>query len=99
MCIRDRYTIAQIERVEHLKPKFSEYEIISKLSYHFQKNIHLAVYTQGIKTIEEFLIPVTQSENITCGENTQHNHQPHVNYNHNHSRDNYKPTMPHMLNR
>ena len=68
MCIRDR-----IERVKHLKPKFSEYEIISKLSYNFQKNIQLAVNTQGIKTIEKFLILVTQSDNITRGENTQHN--------------------------
>ena len=67
--------------MKHFKPKFSEYEIISKLSYHFQKNIQLAGYTQGIKTIEEFLILVTQSENITRGENKQHNYQSHGNHN------------------
>ena len=27
----EQYTIAQIERMKHLKPKFSEYEIISTL--------------------------------------------------------------------
>ena len=67
----------------------------------FQKNMQLALYTKGIKTIEEFLILVTQSENITCSENTQHNYQPHgnQNYNYNHGSNNYKPTMQHMQNR
>ena len=45
----EQYTIAQIECVKHLKPKFAEHEIVSKLSYHFQRDIQLAVYTQGIK--------------------------------------------------
>ena len=73
------------------------YEIKSKQSYLVYKNIQLTVYTQDIKTIEEFLILVTQSENITRGENTQHNYQPHVNYNenhnynHNHNSDYYRP--------
>ena len=93
MCIRDRYTIAQIERVKHLKPKFSEYEIISKLAYHFLRDIQLAVCTQGIKTVEEFLILVTQAENITQGSNTKHNVQPHVNYNYDNYNANYKPQM------
>ena len=57
--------------------------------------------TQGIKTIEEFLKLITQSENITRGENTQHNYQPHGNhnYNHNHSSYNYKPPTQHTQNR
>ena len=76
-----QYTIAQIERMKHLKPKFSEYKIISKLSYHFSRDIQLAVYAQGIKTVEEILILVTQAENIKQGSNTKHYVQPHVNYN------------------
>ena len=76
-----QYTIAQIGKVKHLKPKFSEYEIISKLSYHFPRDIQLTVYTQGIKTVEEFLILVIQAENITQGSNTKHYIQPHGNYN------------------
>ena len=87
MCIRDRYTIAQIERVKHLKPKFSEYGNVSKLSYHFQRDIQLGVYTQGIKTIEEFLILVTQSENISKGKNTQHWEPKHTNHHYNYHRD------------
>ena len=79
--------------MKHLKPKFSEYEIISKLSYHFPRDIQLAVYTQGIKTVEEFLILVTQAENITQGSSTKHYVQPHVNYNNNNYNANYKPQL------
>ena len=73
----------QIERVKHRKPKFTEYKIVSKLSSHFQRDIQLAIYTQGIKTIDEFLILVTQSENISKGKNTQHCEPTHTNYHHN----------------
>lgn len=33
------YAIAQIEQVKHLQQKFTEYELISKLSYHSDRNI------------------------------------------------------------
>ena len=60
----EQYTIAQIERVKHLKPRFSEYEIISKLSYLFHKNIQLAVYTQGIKTVSYTHLDVYKRQEI-----------------------------------
>ena len=50
MCIRDS-----------LRPSFTEHELVLKLSYHFDRHIRLAVYTQGVKTIEELLILVMQS--------------------------------------
>ena len=76
----EQYAIAQIERVKHLKPKFSEYEIVSKLYYHFHRDIQLAVYTQGVKTIEQFLVLVTQSQNINKSNTSPHNQQTRINY-------------------
>lgn len=60
----ENYAIRHIEKCKHLQPKFTQYEIISKLAYHFNRNIQLAVFTQGIKSIEQFLILITQLENI-----------------------------------
>lgn len=56
----EQYAIAQIEQVKHLQSRFTEYELVILLAYHFNHNIQLAVYTQGIKIIEEFLILITQ---------------------------------------
>ena len=83
----EQYTIAQTERVKHLKPKFFKYEIVSKLSYHFHRDIQLAVYTQGIKTIEQFLILVTQSQNINKSNTAPHYQQRRINYHNNYERD------------
>ena len=76
----EQYAIAQIERVKHLRPKFSEYEIVSKLSYHFHRDIQLAVYTQSFKTIEQFLKHITPSQNINKSNTSPHNQQTRINY-------------------
>ena len=68
----EQYAITQIERCKHLKPKYSEYEIISKLAYHYHKTIQLAMFTQGIQTIEKFLVLITQGQPYShSGHNTQ----------------------------
>ena len=43
-----------------------------KLAFHFNQDVRLAVYAQGVKTIEELLILLSQSEHIgnTKYENT-----------------------------
>lgn len=68
----EQYTIVKVEKHKHLTPKFTEYELIYKLVYRFHSNIQLAVYTQGTKSIDEFLKLITQSENITLGENKKY---------------------------
>lgn len=60
----DEYVIQQVERSKHLKPQFTEHELVWKLSYHFSREIRTAVYIQGIKTVDELLILVSQSENL-----------------------------------
>ena len=59
-----RVLIQLVESSKHLRPKFRENELMLKLAYHFNCDIRLAVYTQGIKTIEELLILLTQSEHM-----------------------------------
>lgn len=54
----EKYIIKQVEKCKHLIPALSEYEIVLKLVYHFNKNFGLAIYTQGIKEIEDMLVLV-----------------------------------------
>lgn len=35
----EQYAMAQIEQVKHLQPKFTEHELVNKLSYRFNRNI------------------------------------------------------------
>ena len=57
MCIRDRgitpenYIIQQVERAKYLTPAFSEVDIVTKLAYHFNHNIPVAAFTQGIRCL------------------------------------------------
>ena len=60
-CSMEDYIIQLVERCKHLRPSFTEHELVLKLSYHFDRHIRLAVYNQGVKTIEGLLILVTQS--------------------------------------
>ena len=53
---------------------------MSKLCYHFHRDILLAVYTQGVKTTEQFLIVVTQSQNINKSNTSPHNQHTRINY-------------------
>ena len=47
----ENYIIQQVERAKHLTPAFSEIDIVTKLAYHFNHNIRVAVFTQGIRTV------------------------------------------------
>ena len=58
------YIIQQVERAKHLTPAFSEVDIVTKLAYHFSHNIRVAAFTQGIRTVDELLILVSQSETV-----------------------------------
>ena len=60
----ENYLIQQVERAKHLTPAFSEIDIVTKLAYHFNHNIRVAVFTQGIRTVDELLILVSQSETV-----------------------------------
>ena len=60
----ENYIIQQVERAKHLTPAFSEIDIVTKLAYHFNHNIRVAVFTQGIRTVDELLILVSQSETV-----------------------------------
>lgn len=61
----EEYTIQLVEQSKHLQPPFSENELVLKLAYHFSREIRLAAYTQGIKTIEELLVLISQSASIS----------------------------------
>ena len=43
-------------------------------------SIQLAIYTQGVKTIEQFLIVVAQSQNINNSNTSPHYQQTRINY-------------------
>ena len=60
----ENYIIQQVERAKHLTPVFAEIDIVTKLAYHFNHNIRVAVFTQGIRTVDELLILVSQSETV-----------------------------------
>ena len=49
----ENYIIQQVERAKHLTPAMSEIDIVTKLAYHFNYNIRVAVFTQGIRTVDE----------------------------------------------
>ena len=49
---QQNYIIQQVERAKHLTPAFSEIDIVTKLAYHVNHNIRVAVFTQGIRTVE-----------------------------------------------
>ena len=53
-----------MERSKNLRPTFSQHELVLQLEHHFHRDIRLAIYSQGIKTIEELLILLAQSEHI-----------------------------------
>ena len=53
MCIRDS-----------LRPTFTQHELVLKLAHHFHSDIRLAIYSQGIKTIEELSVLLAQLEHI-----------------------------------
>lgn len=60
----EEYTIQLVEQMKHLQPPFSENELVLKLAYHFNREIRLAAYTQGVKTIEELLVLISQSVSL-----------------------------------
>ena len=60
----ENYIIQQVERAKHLTPAFSAVDIVTKLAYHFIHNIRVAAFTQGIRTVEELLILISQSETV-----------------------------------
>ena len=60
----ENYIIQQVERAKHFTPAFGEIDIVTKLAYHFNHNIRVAVFTQGIRTVDELLILVSQSETV-----------------------------------
>ena len=41
----ENYIIQQVERAKHLTPAFSDIDIVTKLAYHFNHNIRVAVFT------------------------------------------------------
>ena len=56
-----------MERSKYLRPTFApftQHELVLKLAHHFHRDIRLAIYTQGIKTVEDLLILLTQSEHM-----------------------------------
>lgn len=53
-----------VERSKHLRPTFTQHELVLKLAHHFQRDIRLGIYRQGIKTVEDLLILLTQSEHM-----------------------------------
>ena len=60
----ENYIIQQVERAKHLTTAFSEVDIVTKLAYHFNHNIRVAAFTQGIRTVDELLILISQSETV-----------------------------------
>lgn len=60
----EQYAIQQTEQCKHLRPPFSEQELVMKLSYHFGREIRLAIYTQGVSTLENLLVLLSQSERL-----------------------------------
>jgi uncharacterized protein YukE len=63
----ESYVIQHVERAKHLKPVFSEAEIVLKLAYHFNRHLRIAIFTQGIQTVDDLLLLVSQSE-VVLGE-------------------------------
>ena len=61
---REAYVIVIVARAKHLKPKLTDSELVNKLSYHFDRDINVAVMTRGTTTIEELLLMLAQWEKI-----------------------------------
>lgn len=57
----EQYIIQQMERAIHLRPLMTEEEIVTKLAQHFSKAVKLAAFTQGVKTLDELLLLISQS--------------------------------------
>lgn len=60
----DEYVIMLVERSKHLRPALTQKELVIKLANHFSRNIQLAIHVQGIATIEDLLILLTQMEGV-----------------------------------
>ena len=58
----EQYSINLISRIKYLQPQFTEYEIIQKIAYHFPRHIRDAIFVQGLQSIEQFLVVLTQAQ-------------------------------------
>lgn len=59
---KEAYVIELVARAKHLRPQLTEGDMVIKLSYHFNRDISVAVITRGIQTIEQFLLMLAQWE-------------------------------------
>ena len=61
----EEYVVVQlIERSKYLRSTFTRHELVLKLTHHFHRDRRFASNTQGIKTIEDLLILLSQSEHM-----------------------------------